>query len=29
MEAKDVEKAYDLLKELNAIIGKLELVKSF
>ena len=28
MEAKDTEKAYDLLKELNAIIGKLELVKS-
>jgi hypothetical protein len=28
MEAKDVEKAYDLLKELNTIIGKLELVKS-
>jgi hypothetical protein len=29
LEAKDVEKAYNLLKELNAIIGRLELVKSF
>ena len=29
LEAKDVEKAYDLLKELNVIIGRLELVKSF
>jgi hypothetical protein len=27
MEVKDVERAYNLLNELNAIIGKLELVK--
>ena len=29
LEAKDVKRAYDLLSELNSIIGKLELVKSF
>jgi hypothetical protein len=29
MEAKDVERAFNLLTELNSIINKLELVKSF
>jgi hypothetical protein len=29
LEAKDVEKAYNLLQDLNTIIGRLELVKSF
>jgi len=29
LEAKDVEKAYNLFVKLNAIIGRLELVKSF